>query len=546
MQSPRPIQAAKRRRACKVKQACDLCHAKKIRCDGTCPCMNCRVTNACCSYEAVPKKTGPKGPRRLPNKGKNAQKVAAEPPASLAEGSTAAADAPAPRFEPTSVASEPQQLLPVPVDVILLCLDAFFAHKYPITPILDQEHSKASLAYLETGTEQYGLLTACCSVMVLTPELIDPSISPSPPLDTVDTNLGLPSVDALISETMRARSSCDWVENPSLTTIQTSFFLFSAYFCLGKDNSAWFYLREAITTLQTLRFHEESTYAALSDHPSLAVYSRRMFWVLFITERAFALQRHRPLTLQPTIDLPADESGREKNIISGFRDLIFLFQNFDDDFLNVWNLQSSGPAASSKSLIRLQTILQSGLPHVSSCTESQKADLLVTRQWLKTMVWQLCVSKTLLSSSTQEESMSISYPVTIARDIILASNVVSLSAFDANGVGIAEKVFDIGCSLADVLAVQPELAHLVAGELGPMDYLMELLRIVSTVGGGSSRHLQILAEKVNDCIEAGSGSEQGLGLVWELDENEDMMEEEITGQSQIDNDATLFESLWCK
>ncbi|KAG0645322.1 hypothetical protein D0Z07_9058 [Hyphodiscus hymeniophilus] len=196
--------------------------------------------------------------------------------------------------------------------------------------------------------------------------------------------------------------------------------------------------------LQLLRLHEEASYAAMTDL-KYSTYSRRTFWLLFITERAYALQRHHPLTLRRAIALPIVESGHEASIISGFLDLVALFQNFGDSFLSRWNL-SSGPTASLPFLAKLQELLQYSIPHVSERTNIQKADLLVSRQWLKTVVWQLCVSSGLLSSTSAVE-------MTIARDVLLALRQLPLKAFQANGIGILEKVFDIGYSLADVLVV---------------------------------------------------------------------------------------------
>ena len=43
---------------------------------------------------------------------------------------------------------------------------------------------------------------------------------------------------------------------------------------------------------------------------------------------------------------------------------------------------------------------------------------------------------------------------TIARDVIHVSQFLPSEAFEANGMGILEKFFDIGCSLADILFVQ--------------------------------------------------------------------------------------------
>ncbi|KAI8168797.1 putative sucrose utilization protein SUC1 [Colletotrichum sp. SAR 10_70] len=228
----------------------------------------------------------------------------------------------------------------------------------------------------------------------------------------------------------------------SLAQVQTSFFLYCIYFCLNNDNAAWFYIREAMTILQTLRYHEEATYNEIAD-ASTKKYARRIFWVLFITERAYAMQRHRPLTLQPMLDLPQiDPLSPDAKILPGFLELISLFRPFDTDFIATWN--SSTPSSTSKSaepeqLARLQTTLSNALANVSNFSPMQQADLLITREWLKVIVWKLCVSRTLLSGTDSEDSMSLSYPTTIARDTVLVSRLLPTTAFEANGVGILEK-----------------------------------------------------------------------------------------------------------
>jgi hypothetical protein len=94
-----------------------------------------------------------------------------------------------------------------------------------------------------------------------------------------------PSPEFFISEAKRAKAANQgYIEKPALRDAQTNFFLFAALFNLDQHNAAWFHLREAMTMLQMLRFHEEDTYVSMEDHIE-AIYSRRTFWLLFITER---------------------------------------------------------------------------------------------------------------------------------------------------------------------------------------------------------------------------------------------------------------------
>lgn len=509
----------------KVKQACDACHARKVRCDGAVPCAGCvglglglgrggaAAAAAACTYLAVPKKTGPKGrrrartqavlrsamekrPYRVPESMSSAPSTPPSGTPSRGEGDEGSRLRMSPRVSPGVWPG-------VAPGVIRRCLDAFFTHKYPITPMLDRQALEASLPRLADLPDQYGLVTACCAVIVLSPEIIAPV--PASPSSASSPRAGvepdLPSAEFLIAETARARRFGDHVSGPSLVAVQTSFFLFAAYFCMGRDNAAWFHLREAMAMLQLLRLHEEHTY-----HGSLpdAVFARRTFWVLFITERAYALQRHRPLTLQTTIALPTvEDSDPDRHVLPGFLDLISLFRNFDSDFVTVWNISSTTAAASAEALARLQSVLDFALPRVDQHAAAQQADLLVSRQWLKVIVWQLCLSKTLLSGSSPDESMSLHYPVVIARDLVRIARRLPPAALEANGVGILEKVFDVGCSLADVLSLRPAVVPRSAREVGPRDYLLELVRIVGTVLGGSSRHLGVLTVKASQCLLPG-------------------------------------------
>lgn len=133
-------------------------------------------------------------------------------------------------------------------------------------------------------------------------------------------------------------------------------------------------------------------------------------------------------------------------IISGFLDLVSLFQNFDDNFVALWNFSTrtaalpfadaDAAAVSANHLSALQAILATSIPDVETRTKVQQADLLISRQWLKTMVWQLCVTKGLLSSASMNESMSFHYPVTIARDVVAVSRNFHRESFEPHGPGI--------------------------------------------------------------------------------------------------------------
>jgi hypothetical protein len=101
-----------------------------------------------------------------------------------------------------------------------------------------------------------------------------------------------------------------------------------------------------------------------------------------------------------------------------------------------------------------------------------------------------------------------------------------------------EKIFDIGCSLADVLQLYPALPQTAAlsMEVGPRDYLIEILRVLSTVLGGSTRYLPMLAAKVDECTTQGirAALEPGSGRVVDLGDEETAYSESMETEPGVE------------
>jgi hypothetical protein len=112
-------------------------------------------------------------------------------------------------------------------------------------------------------------------------------------------------------------------------------------------------------------------------------------------------------------------------------------------------------------------------------------------------------------------------------------SITTYESIEANGIGILEKVYDIGWSLADILLLRPSSMQVSSLEIGPGDYLMELVRILGTVLGGSSKYLSLLAARVDECLQvrirgslSESESSNGIHAVEEIQENFEREESE--------------------
>ena len=299
----------------------------------------------------------------------------------------------------------------------------------------------------------------------------------------------------LLQEVSRVRKGLDYIEHHTVWSVVTSFFFFGSYFCLDRQNLAWFHLREATTLAQLLGMQEEASYRM----PDVVESSRRrrLYWLLFCTERAYALQQHRPLTLHATIDLPTLEDDPSETVeLSGFLHLVKLFRPFDDTFIGLWNKSKTG--ATTSWLSQMQQQLADALPVYLQCTECQAVDLKVSLQWLRTMVWQLSISHGFLSSAAADNAMSFKFPIEISRDLVTATSNFSQQSMEVHGIGLVEKLFDIACTLTDVISCVP--TEEASFDFGPRDYLNQLMTLISNLRGGQQRYMPLLMSKINDTM----------------------------------------------
>lgn len=467
------------------KRACDACHRRKVKCigDGPKACKNCTSAGLSCTYNAIPQKKGPKGSRaKVISELRHHQRQAnvAHPPDRFDDHPSP----PPPSLRPAELLS---------ADMITACVDYFFANLYPTQPILHRQKASETIGQMDRNIEAYCLVVSLCGYMMIQPNMEIPphafdglSIRPRP-----SVQLG----HALIRETLRVRRDFNYAENPTVWSVTTSFFLFGSFFCLDQHNTAWYHLREATTLAQILGMHHESHYHS----PDWIENSRkrRLYWLLFVTERAYALQQHRPLTLYPTINPPTlDEDPTEAVELSGFIHLVNLFRPFDDTFVGLWNKTKSGCTADF--LAQLQQQLSDGLPDYIHSTESQAVDLRCSQQWLRTVVWQLSIGHGFLSSSTSDTAMSFKFPIDISRDLVAATSHFSQAAMEVHGIGLIEKLFDVACTLTDVMACVPLEQH--GFECGPRDYLNQLMLLISTLRGGRERYIPLLTAKISETV----------------------------------------------
>ncbi|KAI1636628.1 hypothetical protein F4809DRAFT_650397 [Biscogniauxia mediterranea] len=474
---------------------CDHCRRRRIRCDGQFPCQQCTNATLQCKREHVPKKRGPKrGHGRVINELRAREKAAREPGSgycsdvdtdrmSSAPMSTTVTASPSPQpyltygMNPSPASdsrhfSEPTS--PFTSDVFLpnsrsylhllpLCVDLYYEHIYPIMPLLYMPHIRAIISRPLSQRDKYLLYSLCALTSF---HMSGRSLSAAPPA-------GAPSWEAVgrffLDACVSARRCHDFIEEQSLAGVISSFWLSTSFFEISQSRKSWFYLREALTLALDLGLHnDDAAYIGLTPPETLC--RLRVFWILFVTERSFAILRNKPLTLRKTPRLPSTGHDYEPpNIHAGFMKLVESYVPLDESFVNAWN-DGSDPRVSNSTYLNLQRILakppdleprtrrRSQPTHLlGPCkvegdeyvqepgpTEIQKADLLMTQQWLRLIVWQSSFRQGLLSTAASDKSMTFAFPLCIARDTASILQSLPSSAIEVHGMGMFEKIFEVG------------------------------------------------------------------------------------------------------
>jgi len=157
-------------------------------------------------------------------------------------------------------------------------------------PILYRDQIRQTVSDMSHSVEAYCLITAFCAFMLIQPGIV---LKTSQLMEESSSSITNPKLgNVLMEESVRMRKGYDYVESPTVNTVITSFFLFGCCFGLNKHNTAWFHLREATALAQILGMQDENTY--LFDNVIETSRKRRLFWLLFVTERQVTISTFSP------------------------------------------------------------------------------------------------------------------------------------------------------------------------------------------------------------------------------------------------------------
>jgi hypothetical protein len=282
-------------------------------------------------------------------------------------------------------------------------------------------------------------------------------------------------IEELMVKSFAARSRADAAGygpkeamSVSVRKIVTCIFLEICVMAFKRYDRAFLLLREAVALIQMLDVHDNKEPGNGTAMAELAR-RQRLYWEAFIHERFLTIMTSYPSMLPPLRSgLPIADSTIPANVNVGFTRIIKLFLIMDDEFLQHWMAQGEDnedarPTMTISWIEHKQQQLDddehdAAKDENSGLTELQLADLFITRLWLRTLVWQLAMSRCLLSSappSSSHEGMSIAFPArrlsTQLRSLV--DSVKSQTSITMHGSGILQKLFEVTNTIADVITV---------------------------------------------------------------------------------------------
>jgi hypothetical protein len=429
-----------------TRRACDPCSVRKVRCEGNQPCSRCEAANWDCTYLKKHGKSGPRGPRRTTEAAiRKLQERSQTSHDGSRSNSEASLDAISPsatelpdidlfsgaggvrvdRFGGSDVTNQacpdaPQEPQKITTSCLSHYLEIYQTRGYGIWPVVNAEFLTARLITDPHDREAYALATAISAAVISQFSIDDECWSPVEGFDPVSSS-------TFERASRKAREQADHLESLSLYSILSSFFLHVYSANVGRMKASTILLGEAVAKAHIIGLHKPGFYSGLV--PEQLQHSLRVWWLLFITERAHSIQHDVPMTLHRTSDLPRLENLNDGSVNLAFLQLCKLFRILDITI-------TANATTARAALAVAQQELNSDEASLSLENELQRADITMTQQWMRIFLWQHALNVTKLSSTNTEGEFSFYFPAKVAHNVLRSMNSLSQQSIEAHGPGM--------------------------------------------------------------------------------------------------------------
>lgn len=263
-------------------------------------------------------------------------------------------------------------------------------------------------------------------------------------------------VRTLYEMALRARGPVLELRQLSIRTVLVPVLVSMGMFATDRDaGMGTYYNREAIAGIQALRIDDENRQALLE--PKIAAQRERLYWLVFVHDRFHSISSNRAGILSPLPRPPPATDDIPTEFSAWLTQIVRLFIVVDDDFLYFYKDRGSSRLTLSwieQKQAQLGDDNDSWSHDVLQFTDMQQVDLIITRYWLRTIIWQIALRKFALTSNPQtrdQAAMSLDYPIRISHQLRHLLTSKPQETIEVHGTGILQKIFDITCTVADIL-----------------------------------------------------------------------------------------------
>ncbi|CAK3760629.1 hypothetical protein D0864_03034 [Lecanosticta acicola] len=247
-------------------------------------------------------------------------------------------------------------------------------------------------------------------------------------------------------------------EEISVRRVATLQFIHVCLMGLGRHDLAFYYLRQSTTMVDILRIHDTESMAKLPLTERAR--RQRLYWTVFVHERFYAITCQRPTVLPPLTVMPEPDATVPNAIATGFVQIVRLFMHIDQEMLSRWfatfdDDQIIEPAWIIEKHQKLDDEAAGSDTEIVGLSSMQQADLVITKHWLRMLVWQMAMSKCLLSSGHPEQSMSLLFPVGLSAQLRALIANMTKDSIEVHGSGIQQKLFELTDTIASVVLTVP-------------------------------------------------------------------------------------------
>ncbi|PTB38753.1 hypothetical protein M441DRAFT_172628 [Trichoderma asperellum CBS 433.97] len=506
-----------------AKRSCDFCVQRKTRCDNGRPCRKCLDAQPPldCTYSRPVLKRGPKT-SKLTQRCNWKWRVEGQKLPRIASS--------CPNLDSVGIAAEVSACVSIErlaLSILKPIIECYSSRMYPVWPVLhvssllarleeveiNNSASIPSLAYID---DVYIMALALCSATMAQLNLSE--MEDMPPHITSEY---------LEKECNRLRALTNYRENPSVEGALTSFFLHVYHARADNRNASMIFLQESISIARLLRLDRiESETNQLSngwtDYQATVTAQKRLVYILlWVSERGYAIQHDLPISILDTVQIPSANLDDFDRYGKGLIELATLFVAFDAFFYRTTSYmhETSQPHSEKYRLIAVQQSLRMIAPKLSGHDLVQRADYTITRHWMRILIWQQAMSRSLLSSYADHDSMTFFFPSQIAQEFLASITVNYKEHLISLGRDQLIKSFEITNTLADVILCITSTSnhtslpdthnsrcksfitiHRESWKCGPVDFLHALYQMISPFLTYDKRLYDMIRLKAADAL----------------------------------------------